>query len=655
MSKPRWIWHYGDFEIYHSLLLHSRRQEKGTDYPAMWKTDSPYTLVDFFKDFETDHEETLCVTMLGKGYVLLDGQGHYRPGEVIKVTPGKHSIRIRVSNIDSFPCVFVESESAPSDESWTAWHLAGERVPAGGSPAIESKDQTPEVFPFAYERIHPIGTRAEGDGILYDFGKETFGCVLLTGADPEKSVSVYYGESETEALDKTDCILWETVTGESEYRLRTRAFRYLYITGAGEAEVAADYEYLPLEWKGSFSCDSELINKVWETAAYTLHLNSREFFLDGIKRDRWVWSGDAYQSYMIQNYLFFDKEIVKRTIIALRGKEPVERNINTILDYSFYWIISLYDYYQTFGDLEFVKLQYPKMKTLLDFTENSVDDNGFVTGGEGIWIFVDWSEMDKDGAICAEQMLHLQAIRVMAKVTELLYGHDGGYQKRADELKEKIDAFYWREEKGAYIDSYTSGRELVTRHANIFAIMYGIVDEKRTESIVKNVLMNDAVTQITTPYFKFFELDVLCKLGYLEAATERMENYWGGMIRLGATSIWEQFDPNEKGAEHYAMYSNKYGRSLCHAWGSGPVYLLGRYYLGVASTAPGYETYEVAPKLGGLQKVSGKVPVNGGIVSVAFDGETVTVSADKDGGVLKIWGKEYAIEAGKELCVTKEA
>ena len=120
-------------------------------------------------------------------------------------------------------------------------------------------------------------------------------------------------------------------------------------------EVKAEYEYLPLEYKGSFHCSEEIINKVWDVAAYTFHLNSREFFLDGIKRDRWVWSADAYQSLFVNRYLFFDKEIEKRTLIALGGKQPFKVHINTIMDYSFFWIISLYEYYKTYGDKDFLE------------------------------------------------------------------------------------------------------------------------------------------------------------------------------------------------------------------------------------------------------------------------------------------------------------
>ena len=44
----------------------------------------------------------------------------------------------------------------------------------------------------------------------------------------------------------------------------------------------------------------------------------------------------------------------------------------------------------------------------------------------------------------------------------------------------------------------------------------------------------------------------------------------------------------------------RFGKSLCHAWGASPVYLLGRYFLGVVPTSPGFATYDVKPNLGGL-------------------------------------------------------
>nr|GFC27259.1 hypothetical protein [Tanacetum cinerariifolium] len=33
---------------------------------------------------------------------------------------------------------------------------------------------------------------------------------------------------------------------------------------------------------------------------------------------------------------------------------------------------------------------------------------------------------------------------------------------------------------------------------------------------------------------------------------KEMKSYWGGMLDLGATSFWEEYDPTKKGAEHLA-------------------------------------------------------------------------------------------------------
>ena len=77
------------------------------------------------------------------------------------------------------------------------------------------------------------------------------------------------------------------------------------------------------------------------------------------------------------------------------------------------------------------------------------------------------------------------------------------------------------------------------------------------------------------------------------------------------------------------MYGRPYGKSLCHAWGASPIYLLGKYYLGVKPTAPGYSQYEIKPNLGGLQWMEGKVPTpNGEVVLYVSKSEIKVKAAD---------------------------
>ena len=126
------------------------------------------------------------------------------------------------------------------------------------------------------------------------------------------------------------------------------------------------------------------------------------------------------------------------------------------------------------------------------------------------------------------------------------------------------------------------------------------------------------------------------------------------MLDLGATSIWEEFDPRMSGTQHYSMYGDRYGKSLCHAWGASPIYLLGKYALGVRPTSAGYKTFDVVPSLMCYNNIEGTVPVLDGYVKVKMDKAGITVLTDRDGGTLKMNGREYKLEKDKELTVNLE-
>lgn len=620
MTEAKWIWYYGDFEIYHSMLLHSRRNDYEAEYPAFWHLPQPYARVNFAKSFTCNRDTVIHVLSTGMGSVVIDNN-RFPLDKDINVGPGDHQIFIQVLSISGLPCVYIDSPFLKTDETWYANHAAGEYSPVGCTPAFYSPEETPLVFPYEYEEVAPVSTEKLEDGILYDFGKELFGVVTI-GTSDEAGIRVRYGESREEALDPVEAVVRHTLQGKMSYELPSAAFRYIWLSR--DAEIKAEYEYLPLKNAGSFTCDDERINKIWETCAYTFHLNSREFYLDGIKRDRWVWGGDAYQSFMVGAYLYDNQEITKRTILALLGKPPYEQHVNTIVDYTMYVIIGAYEYYYRSGDRDFVESIKPRVLELAEFLFGRLDDDGLVCQRPGDWIFIDWSDIDKGGPVCAEQILLWQTYKCL----EALYG--GDYSGRAAKLKEKIMADFWDADRGAFIDCVVSGKNHISRHANIFAILYDFVDADTAEIITKKVLENNEITAITTPYFEFFELMALCKMGRFTRVLNMLDSYWGGMLDLGATTIWEEYDPKMQGTEHYAMYGSAYGKSLCHAWGSGPIFLLGRYCLGVYPTSPGYETYEVKPNTDFFKNFKGSVPIGKGrVVHVECKDGKISISEQK--------------------------
>ena len=652
-KQARWIWYPGDFEIYHSNLLHERREERGVNRIGYWVQPSNWMRVDFRKIYESAEPITIHVHTLGYGAVKVDPSlegTQYPINQDITLPAGRHELRVCISDTAKLPCIYVTGDVV-SDETWAASNTTIHFYPVGCTPAFTSAEATPHVFPFCYAPMDYVSCEKFANGWLYDFGKETFGPVTLKTDDPNAEFTAWYGESIEETQDPDWCSIWEKLSGKTEYRMRSRAFRWIYVEGDAPHTLSAQYEYLPLEDRADFECEDPLVKKIWDVCAYTFHLNSREFFLDGIKRDRWVWSGDAYQSYRINNYLFFDPEITKRTITALMGKPPYEQHINTINDYTMYAIISLQEFYFATGDLAFVKQMFPRAKGLYDFTVERLDADGLVVEQPGDWVFMDWTPMDKAGPISGEQILLWKASLVMAELAGLCGLPAEAYTARAEKLQNLIREKFWDAEKHAFIDTFASGKRNVTRHANIFAILYDFATAEEKAEILEHVLLNPEITQITTPYFKFFELQALCEMGRLDIAQAMLTSYWGGMLEMGATTIWEEFFPGEGKPECFAMYGDRFGRSLCHAWGSGPIYFLGRYCLGVYPTDVAYKKFVVAPQPGIYKRFKGTVPLPQGEVHVMYDNGKLTVETDQPGGEVHWHGGVYALEPGCPLCV----
>jgi alpha-L-rhamnosidase len=495
--------------------------------------------------------------------------------------------------------------------------------------------------------VFPVNIEKSNYSSFLDFGKEIYAALKISNVSGTGKIFIYYGESVDEAMSKEHCVLLDLceVSGNNlEFNFELKAFRYVNIVCEGSVEVgkfSAFFEYLPLECRGAFKCSEEKLNIIWDIARYTLHLNTRELFLDGIKRDGWVWSADAYQSFLMNYYSFFDKEVCKRTMIALRGKDPIVTHINTIVDYSFFWFLSLYDYYLFTGDLEFLKQNYSRMLSLMDFCIKRTNKNGMVEALPGDWIFIDWANMNKKGEVSAEQILFCRSLEIMAQISDLLKEEEDSakFAGLAKNLRSKLLDYYWNEEFGGLITTRIEGKPLeeITKHANIFAMAFKYLNKEQKDSVIKNVLLNDNIQKIKTPYFRFYELAALCEAGKHSFVIDEILDYWGGMLKLGATTFWEEYDPTMSGAEHYAMYGEPFDKSLCHAWGASPIYLLGKYYLGVTPLTAGYETYEIKPNLGSLSWIEGTVPTPEGEINVYMDKSMIKVRSSAHKGFLRFY------------------
>ncbi len=652
MKMTYWIYYPGDFEIYHGMLQSFSREERGFFWPAYYKIDDCRRHVKFTRTYQLTDKTSFIVHSNVLGYLRVNDEKR-RFNEEIQCEKGKNYIEIFAGAPTGVPSVFIEGELIYSDKDWKVDDFVSSPVTVGYSRIYTKKEQNPSIWVYDSREVKPsIMTEIEG-GTLYDFETELTATLKVQFLNGFKKIMICYGESVAEAINIDECYYSQSLLSEKD-AIGRRAFRYLYLPEVlpGEVEITAVDLFNNYPSKADFHSNEEEFNKIWEVAERTFKLCAGAFFIDGVKRDKWIWSGDAYQSYYVNQYLLFDEEISKRTIWALRGNDPLKQHINTIVDYSMYWVLSVYNHYQMTGDIEFVRAIYPKMKTMMEFLEIQLDEHGFIIGREGDWIFIDWSEMDKEGALCAEQMLLAMCYKTMHICGKIMDDHEtADYKDKYQQLLENIDSYYWDKEKHAYIDTFASGKRHVTRHGNIFAILYHFVDSKRAQEIYEHVLLNPEITEIVTPYFKFYEMEVLCQMGKLKEVKDRISAYWGGMLKLGAVTFWEEYDPKKEDTSHYEMYGDPFGKSLCHAWAASPIYLIGRYFMGIRQTDVAYGSYIVEPDTALFRECSCRFPLKDGEVILRYDRNVMKVMATREGGILKYHNAEYILEKNKEICV----
>ncbi len=124
--------------------------------------------------------------------------------------------------------------------------------------------------------------------------------------------------------------------------------------------------------------------------------------------------------------------------------------------------------------------------------------------------------------------------------------------------------------------------------------------------------------------------------GREKAALDLIRTYWGGMLDLGATTFWEDFDlawtKNATRIDELVPEGRKdihgdcgaycyegFRHSLCHGWASGPTAWLSRHVLGVSPAAPGFTTARIAPVLGDLDWAEGSYPTPQGPIRVRHE------------------------------------
>ena len=469
--------------------------------------------------------------------------------------------------------------------------------------------------------------------ILLDFGQELHGGLELairqiTGAQ-SVDLRIRFGESVTEAMselgDDTNSTndhamrdLTVTVQKLSMNPVGETGFRFVRIdlltpdVSVAIKTVKAVAVVRDIPYLGSFFCSDPLLNRIWDVGAYTVHLNMQQYIWDGIKRDRMVWVGDLHPEIATIQAVFGNHKIIQDTLdFAVRETKPGTW-MNNIPSYSMWWIIIQHDYYLQYGDREYLKRQIPFLKQVCQMLSDHIGADGKDITPE--MRFVDWQIKDN----CAATDLGIQSLHILATECAMEILAMFGYAELAEKCREDCDRL--RRYPVSLCDS---------KQANALAVWAGIFDTK----FVNEESLSVGGAEGMSAFMGYYILRARAEAGDIAGALDVIRDYWGGMLQLGATTFWEDFDVNwlenaapidRLPAKTEVDVHGTYGKhcyqgfrhSLCHGWSSGPTSWLTRYILGVEVLEPGCRKIRIQPNLSNLQWVRGTYPTPEGVVEI---------------------------------------
>ncbi|RFM25634.1 alpha-L-rhamnosidase-related protein [Deminuibacter soli] len=468
--------------------------------------------------------------------------------------------------------------------------------------------------------------------LLLDFGKELQGGLqLITGMHTSGKpvrVRLRFGESVTEALSDTGGIPNATndhaIRDEivqlpwlGKFETGNTGFRFVNITLVDTfaelklKEVSAMFAFQDIPYIGSFSCSDSLLNKIWRTGAYTVHLNMQDYLWDGIKRDRLVWVGDMHPEVATINAVFGDNPAVTKSLDRSRDDTPLPQWMNGISTYSMWWILIQRDWYYHNGDTVYLRKQAPYLRQLLRLLCSKTDhQNSEHLDGMR---FLDWPSSQDSLAIHAG----LQAMMVLS----LQAGADLSRQLGDASTAAHCDATITRLKK--HIPDANGSKQ-----AAALLALSGLWPAEKANAI----LSKDGAQRFST-FYGYYMLQAQAMAGDYTGALNNIRSYWGGMLQMGATTFWEDFDiswmrdasridelpvPGKKDihGDNGAYCYIGFRHSLCHGWASGPTPWLTQHILGIEVLEPGCRKVRIVPHLGDLQFAEGSFPTPYGIIKV---------------------------------------
>ncbi len=477
--------------------------------------------------------------------------------------------------------------------------------------------------------------------VVIDFGCEFSGGVQIVTRTGGVKARLRFGESVAEAMTplgvkgtcndhaSRDFEVFMPWNGTQRYGMT--GFRFLCIeleqpdSVIDIVAVQGVFTYRDIPYLGRFQSNDELLNQIFDTSAYTVHLCMQEMLWDGVKRDRMVWIGDLHPEVLTIRSVFGDMQLIDDCLRVPPLRTPHPDWPNHISTYGLWYIMILWDWYLYNGRTEMIEELKDYWKEMLQrFADLVHADGGRVLIEEEFLrgFFFDWPTKTLPESEAAINALISRVMEAGAKLCELVGD---------DELAKTCLI------KKAVVDDNP------LPHYNkkqVIAMMWlaGHLSKEETAR-----LLSEGGGHGMSTFMSEYILEAAVQTAGSRAALDMLREYYGGMLQVGATTFWEDFDLDwlREGAsiervmepDEYDIHGDNgrycyvgFRHSLCHGWSSGPAAFLLEDILGIKILEPGCKKLKIQPDLGDLEWAEGTYPTPYGIVTISarkVDGQVV--------------------------------
>jgi alpha-L-rhamnosidase len=424
-----------------------------------------------------------------------------------------------------------------------------------------------------------------------------------------------------------------------------------YVTADGEQEfeafgwmnghevhytLPADVKVLAVKYRqtgynadfvGSFRCEDEKLNTLWEKSLRTLYITMRDTYMDCPDRERAQWWGDVVNELGEAFYVFDAQKgpmLARKAIYELAGWQrkdkvlfsPVpagvpggsenpegtwDKELPPQMLASVGWY-GFWTYYLYTGDRQTIADVYPNVRDYLSLWK--LNDDGLVIHRPGDWDWTDWGE-NIDAAVTDSAWMHL-ALKAAAAMAELT-GNSAdvaGYRDMMASIEANFNRVYWQGDK--YRSPSYKGQ--TDDRANAMAVVAGLAKAEYYPAI-RDVLRNE---YHASPYMEKYVLEAIYLMDAPGEAIARMKKRFAAQIDSPLTTLWEGWGIGEEGFG---------GGTYNHAWSGGALTILSQYAAGVAPVEPAFREFSVLPQMGPLKSIKTLVPTIYGNIELELAGQ----------------------------------